>query len=111
MSAWFKLQLTIDCSEAKKNDVIDAAQSLWDFSDVQKSDMSVNGIGRVYMSGEDKSSHSNFDTLLQDIVRAVWKANGEYCEVDAQSLYLEEPPWEEHPFDEEDYDDFIKESS
>jgi hypothetical protein len=42
------------------------------------------------------------------LARAVWKANGRYCEVEVQALYLEELPYERHVREEEDYQRLMK---
>lgn len=34
---------------------------------------------------------------------AIWKANGSYCEIEVQALYLEDLPYEQHIREEDDY--------
>ena len=42
---------------------------------------------------------------------AVWKANGEFCEVTINATYLENLPYEIHSLDEDDYERLMKRSN
>ena len=48
------------------------------------------------------------DEFTDRLAAAIWKANGKYCEVEVQALCLEEPPYEQHIRDEDDYDEWRK---
>jgi hypothetical protein len=39
---------------------------------------------------------------------AIWRANGEFCEVVVNATYLEELPYESHTLDQDDYDRLIQ---
>lgn len=109
MSAWFKIQLTIDCKKEKEVAVLKAAKEHWDFTDVTTGEVpDQDDYVRIYASGEGQSSYGGFDAVLTDIVHAIWRANGEYCDVGVQSLYLEELPWEDHTYNEEDHTEFME---
>jgi len=110
MSYWSKISLSFTCEVSKADKIHEAVQEFWDFADITTNMIpDKDGYANVYISGEDRSSHSCFDETLEEIVHAVWKVNGAYCDVGVQSLYLEELPWEDHLFNEEDYANFTKE--
>jgi hypothetical protein len=56
-----------------------------------------NGIGSL-CGGEDE------DEFSDRLAKAIWKANGRYCEVGVQALYLEELPYEHYDRGEDDYE-------
>jgi hypothetical protein len=56
-----------------------------------------NGIGS-FCGGEDE------DEFSDRLAKAIWEANGKYCEVEVQALYLEELPYEHHVREEDDYE-------
>ena len=59
--------------------------------------LSGNGIGSLCI-GESE------EEFTDRLAKAVWKANGSYCEVGVQALYLEGLPYERHLREEDDYE-------
>jgi len=53
----------------------------------------------MLLVGEDKAS-GDLEEKIREILQAAWAANGGYCKINIQSLYLEDLPYEMHPADE-----------
>ena len=57
----------------------------------------------VNFHAEFKLSGEEIEDVIDNACRAIWVANGEYCKIQPQWLYLEAVPWEACPRGEEDY--------
>ena len=42
------------------------------------------------------------------LARAIWEANGDYCEVEIRATYLENLPCETYSFDEDEYGELVR---
>ena len=47
------------------------------------------------------------EEFAERLAKAVWKANGGYCEVEVRMLCLDCLPYETHVLDEDDYEDLV----
>ena len=114
MSYWYKIQLDIPlCKSEMVNDIHEAVREHWDFTDLTAAPAGDGGGTEVdvYLSGEGQSSHGGLVPLLREIVGTVWKINNAYRSVTVRSLCLEDLPWEDHNFNEEDYDDVVQDAA
>ena len=60
-------------------------------------------------SGEDTlGGGESEEEFTERLSLAVWKANGEYCEVVVDATYLDDLPYQTHCLDEVDYDRLMK---
>jgi hypothetical protein len=60
-------------------------------------------------SGEDSlGGGESEEEFTERLSLAVWKANGEYCEVVVDATYLDDLPYQTHCLDEVDYDRLMK---
>ncbi len=75
-----------------------AAEFEWDFADWYEHDNRLTSTAEGRLCGGETD-----DDFVARLAKAVWQANGEYCEVSVQSTCLEYLPYEDHSFDEDDY--------
>jgi hypothetical protein len=106
MSRSYEMRIQItDFDESKLPKIEKACLAEWPF---ESEDFSIevdaktvrtltgNGIGSL-CGGEDE------DEFSDRLAKAIWTANGRYCEVEVQALYLEELPYEHYVREEDDY--------
>ena len=90
-------------------DVQAAAASMWPFDEwypLDYSDIPTNQAsdGQGSLCGGETE-----EAFTERLAKAVWKANGDYCEVEVQALYLDELPYETYICDEDRYEELTEE--
>ena len=103
MSRLYSIEITVKEPKPDKVDEIkDAARSLWPFDDWTT-------VGRYHSSSGESSLGGGMseEEMAESLVKAVWKANGAYCVVKVRAACLEHIPYNDHEFDEDDYDDWV----
>ncbi len=48
------------------------------------------------------------DAFAARLAKAVWEANGGYCEVEVRAVYLDDLPCETYTFDEDEYEELVE---
>ena len=101
MSRYYGMKVTVRGYQASpKGLIVEKLQELWDFEapDVLQD-------GTLELAGEDHLTAGMLDCeFATELARAVWEANGGYCEVEVESTYLEvTPPSDIHTWSEGDY--------
>jgi hypothetical protein len=89
-------------NEKRKNEVIEAATSEWNFPDgldEDKHNKTLYGGGESNLCGGESE-----EQFAERFAKAVWKANGKYCKVWVQATFLEDLPHEDYFMDEAQYD-------
>jgi len=100
MSSWYKIEVSVNAFDLTKEDaIIEAARTAWDFDNVTKTDKNVK---TLYISGESQVGGEITDYIGR-FAKAIWKANGKYCDIDVQALCVEDLPFEDYSLDDEDY--------
>jgi len=100
MSRAYQMMVEIEKFDAEKGEAIkSAAEEEWDFEDWYSRD------GRLISSGQSSlCGGETEEDFAGRLARAIWKANGKYCEVTVNATYLEEIPYETHSPSEETYE-------
>ncbi len=103
MSRSYNMTVTIrDVAPERVQRVKQAANDEWDFDDWHEHENFISACVAGYLcSGETE------DEFAQRLAKAIWNANGGYCEVEVVATYLEDLPHETYSFDEDQYDQFL----
>jgi hypothetical protein len=93
----------------RKEEVISAADSEWDFDDwigttEKDATETLTATGHGNLCGGETEAE-----FAKRLSRAAFKANGGPCEVEVNATCLDELPCETYSFDENDYEDYVKE--
>ncbi len=102
MSRHYEMDLCVRRAKPDRVDAIkEAAAEQWSFEDWHAVDdpdnpSSFGSTGRDNLCGGEGE-----EEFAERLVRAIWKANGGYCEVEVKATYLEALPYEVYSFDEE----------
>ena len=75
-----------------------AVEDEWNIADSWEEDSGV-----LFMGEGNLTAGEGEEEFARRVRNAVWKANGEYCEVEIKCIYLDDPPTTYHTFNEEDY--------
>ena len=100
MSCYYNMTVTLTKAGPDRFDKIKAAASEeWDFEDWNEFDgtLTASADGNLCAGETDQE-------FVERLARAVWKANGDPCEVEVQATYLEDLPHEDYVLDEADYE-------
>lgn len=104
MSRAYEMSVTIAGYDLARIEKIKAAAGEeWPFQDWCDSgeDLTASAEGQL-CGGESE------EEFTERLSLAVWKANGEYCEVVVDATYLDDLPYQTHCLDEVDYDRLMK---
>lgn len=103
MSRLYEMHVSVTPADRKKLNLLAvsiAACEVWNFDNVvEDSDTEYVAYGLSQLCGGE--SEEDFSKRL---TRAIWHANGEYCEVEVRCTYMEDLPCETYSFDEDDYE-------
>ena len=108
MSRYFEMMLGVrganpDCVDAIKQ----AAEYEWPFEDWEPL-RDPNDTTNFYAEGRDNLCAALGEKeFAVRLARAVWEANGAYCDVEVRATYLGELPCETYRFDEDEYEDLV----
>lgn len=87
-----------DVAPEKVDRVKKAANDEWDFDDWHEAENILSAYADDYLSGGKTE-----EEFAEQLAKAIWVANGGYCEVEVVATYLENLPCETHTFDEDQY--------
>lgn len=111
MSKFYRMDVEVRKYDTSKMEaIVDACNGEWEFNIEGPTDLigdgSLRGTGESHLcSGESE------EEFTQRLSKAVWKANGGFCEVYVRCCYLENIPCESYEYDEETFKEMTKESS
>lgn len=103
MSRFYGMHVSIDNVHPHRvSQVIEAAGQEWEFNDWSRwesnNQFHLESYGESYLCGGESE-----EEFTDRLAAAVWKANGQFCEVRVDATYLEELPYETHERDVDDY--------
>ena len=99
MSRNYNMFVTIRGYVLERIDLVkQAANDEWDFDDWRGDENFILSCVDGCLSGGETE-----DEFSQRLAKAIWTANGGYCEVDVVATDLEDLPHETYSFDEQDY--------
>ena len=99
MSRAYDMYLQVAQIKPKRRKAIKkAAEQNWPFDWFTDSPTLLEGMGESSLCGGE-GEHE----FAERLARAIWQAQGGYCEVIVTATYLENPPHEDFAFDEEDW--------
>jgi hypothetical protein len=97
MSRRFEMHILV--KNFKDEDAVrEAIEREWNITDDWPEDGGVTFMGEGNLVGGEGD-----DEFARRVRNAIWEANGEYCDVEIKSIYLDDPPTEYFTFGEEDY--------
>lgn len=104
MSRYYGMSIVLSGVKSEKIDPVkQAAEAEWAFDS-----WFCNRWGprshQLITSGNSNLCGETEEEFAERLARAIWAANGEYCEVEVNATFLEELPYETYCFDQEDYD-------
>jgi len=108
MSRYYEMDLHFHRANPDRVDAIkQAAAEEWPFEDWYAlgqpgTPTSFGSSGRDNLCGGESE-----DEFAERLARAIWKANGSYCEVEVRATYLEDLPYETYSFDEDEYEELV----
>jgi hypothetical protein len=91
-----------DVTPERVDRVKQAANEEWDFDDWHEHENSISSCIDGYLCGGETE-----DEFVERLTKAIWTANGSFCEVEVNATYLDQMPYETHCLDEDDYDQFL----
>ena len=106
MSRSYEMAVTITgFKKSKLQKIKKACQAEWDF---EEDDFSVDGNAKslrtLMAKGIGSLGGGETEGEFSDrLAKAVWMANGKYCEVEVGAMYLDDPPYDDHLRDKNDY--------
>ena len=80
----------------------EAAEREWPFADWFDDKEKITASGEANLCGGESE-----EEFTERLSMAIWKANGEFCEVTVNATCLEDLPYEIHCLDEDDYERLI----
>ena len=87
-----------DVAPEKVDRVKKAANDEWDFDDWHEAENILSAYADDYLSGGKTE-----EEFAEQLAKAIWVANGGYCEVEVVATYLENLPCETYSFYENDF--------
>ena len=70
----------------------------WDFDDWHENDGQMFGYGEGRLGGGESE-----EEFADRLARAIWNANGAFCEIEVRATYLDDLPYVDYCRDEDDY--------
>lgn len=106
MSRKYEMSVEIAGCPPHRIDAIKAAAGQeWPFDDWYEDEGMLTASAEGSLCGGESE-----EEFTERLSLAIWKANGEFCEVTVNAYYLEELPYEVHCLDQEDYERLLKAS-
>ena len=109
MSRSYEMSITVKDYKAKRlKRIIRACQEEWDFATDdfirERTDPMAKRFDKVIATAQDSLTGGESEQEFGDrLARAIWKANGGYCHVDVYATCLEDLPYTNYSYDEDDY--------
>lgn len=113
MSRCYEFRITVSGYEPERlGEICAALHTQWDFDpsglpigeDPPPQELDATGVDNL-------CAGMTAEEMAERLARAVWAANGAYCEVEARSLYLDDqPPSDTHTWEEGDYEEWIEQA-
>jgi hypothetical protein len=99
MSRYYEMNVEIAKYRSEQADAIrEAAEQEWPFDDwFTHSDTMQASAADHLCAGETE------EQFADRLAKAIWEANGAYCDVTVKATYLDSLPYEEHRLGEDDY--------
>ena len=109
MSRYYRMDVEVlKYDTARMEDVVDACNGEWEFNLEGPTDLI--GDGSLRGTGEDcLYGGESPEEFAQRLSKAVWKANGGFCEVYVRCYDLENIPCESYEYDEETFKEMTDE--
>ena len=99
MSRYYSMHVTITGAAPERIEAVkEAAKAEWEFDDWHESDGVLTACREDRLCGGETE-----EQFARRLAKAIWAANAGSCQVELAATYLEELPYEEYSFDEEDY--------
>ena len=99
MSRYYRMSVRVEEYDPERQPAIEAAiQNAWGFDEVNEHDGILAACGDDSLSGGETE-----EAFTERLAKAIWKANGRFCQVQVNATYLEALPYEEYAFDEASY--------
>ena len=110
MSRLYRMNVQVLGYDTEKAEaVVDACNEEWDFDmevpEDSQAHASLEGTGEGWLCGGESE-----EEFAQQLSKAVWKANGGFCEVYIRCYDLENIPCESYEYDEETFKEMTSES-
>ena len=100
MSRYFSMFVRISGANPNRTEAVQqAAEGEWSFDTWHESAGVLTSGGDGQLGGGESD-----DEFAQRLAKAIWTANGGFCEVEVHSTYLDDLPYESFCFDQSDYD-------
>ncbi len=87
---------------ARRKAIQEAAAAEWPFIDWEEYEGTLRSDAESQLCGGETE-----EQFTERLSTAVWRANGDYCEVVVDAIYLEDLPFEIHSLDQSDYDRLV----
>ena len=99
MSRYYSMHVTITGAAPERIEVVkEAARTEWEFDDWHECG------GVLTTCREDRlCGGETEEEFARRLAKAIWAANAGFCQVEVAATYLEDLPYEEYNFDEDDY--------
>ena len=94
--------MTVIVSEPKSDKtaaIQQAAAGQWDFDDWHESDGQMFGYGEGRLGGGESE-----EEFADRLAKAIWNANGGFCEIELRTTYLDDLPYVDYCLGEDDYE-------
>ena len=99
MSRYYGMYVTVkDGDAACIEEIKTAARAEWPLEDWHEHEGTLTASGADSLTGGESE-----EEFAERLSKAIWQANGGFCEVCVDATYLEELPYESYCLDEEDY--------
>jgi hypothetical protein len=99
MSRFFRMEVTVSGHVPLHLDAIKkAAEEEWPFEDWHESAGTWTSYAEGYLCGGECD-----EEFAERLSKAVWRANGAFCEVQVRAFFLKELPVESHSLSKDDY--------
>ena len=106
MSRYYGMSVAIKGSTPSKQEkIIEAASSEWVFEDFNwlAEPKILMGQGNEFLYGGESE-----EEFADRLAKAIWKANGKYCEVIVTATNLENPPTEQYRLGKKEYEKLMR---
>jgi hypothetical protein len=99
MSRYYEMSVEIrGYNNSYKTNIVSAAEEEWNFDNWYEHENYLNASGQSNLCGGEGE-----DEFATRLAKAIWKANGGFCNVEIIATYLEDLPYENYTFDEDEY--------
>jgi len=105
MSRSYSMTVIVGRYDPEKADAIrEAAGKEWNFEDWHEDPPEAQRRQLMGWGDDQLCAGEGEEEFVHRLAKAVWKANGAYCDVEVQAIYLDDLPTETYELDEDAYD-------